>query len=178
MIRQVFVNPGQWAAWMAKLGTEFMPAVQRGVVSGALRSVTVMYRRTAEAPPASARGSMGALDTGHYRQAWKAGALPNGAHVFNQRPYAGVIEHGRRAAFVGYQGIKNLQGWAHRKLQLSMDEARDAAFAIARTMSPSPWGGGRRLVGRDVMGGGIVEMTRVVLNEVMFELDRALRRKP
>jgi hypothetical protein len=161
----------EWAVYMKRLGSRFFPAAVRGVQSGALRCIGIMQHRTDFAPPASDHGTVGAVDTGLYRAAWQSTALVNGASVFNSRPYSAVIDYGRRAAVVGKAGIVNLERWAHNKLKLSGDAAKSAAWAIAKTLEKRP------LRAREVMSGGVDEMTTVVQKDLQFELDRELTRK-
>jgi hypothetical protein len=161
----------EWAAYMKRLGTRFFPAAIRGVQSGAMRCIGIMQTRTDFAPPASERGTTGAVNTGLYKAAWKTAPLSNGAQVFNAQPYSPVIDGGRRPAAVGRSGIVNLERWAHNKLKLTGDAAKAAAWAIAKTLEK------RALRAREVMSGGIDEMTKAVHAELQHELDVELTRR-
>jgi len=165
------MSASEWVGYVKKLGERLYPAAVRGVRAGALRCIPIMQTRTDFAPPASDHGSVGAFDTGLYKAAWQSSSLANGASVFNSRPYAAVIDYGRRAAAVSRAGIQNLEQWVHRKLNLSGDAAKAAAFAIAKTLEKRP------LRAREVMSGGTDEMTDAVQAEVRVELDRELTRK-
>lgn len=169
----IVLNMGvaEWGRYMQRLGPRFMPAVLRGVRSGAQRCVGIMQTRTDLAIPASDHGTAGAVDTGLYKAAWQSAPLSNGAQVFNSRPYSAVIDFGRRAAVVGRAGITNLEQWAKRKLHLSGNEATSAAFAIAKTLEKRP------LRAREVMTGGLDDMTKAVMSDVRVEVDRELWRK-
>jgi hypothetical protein len=136
-----------------------------------MRCIGIMQRRTDFAPPASDHGTVGAVDTGIYKASWQSAAIPNGASVFNSRGYSAVIDYGRRAAAVGKEGIKNLEGWAKRKLGLSGDAAKSAAYAIAKTLQKRP------LRAREVMSGGVDEMTKAVHDDIQHEMDVELTRK-
>lgn len=167
---KVKITPRQFSFWLAGLAEgKLQQAVKRGLVSGALRCVTVMQRRTEEAPPASPGGSVGAFDTGMYKAAWKSSETADGSRVFNSRPYAGVIEGGRRPSPVSREGQKQLAGWVRRKMGLSESEAKGVAYVIARKMKERP------LQARNVLSGGVEEMTKVVMAEVDRELDKALK---
>lgn len=166
----VKMSMDQWSKEMMSLGDRFAPAALRGVRSGALRCIVLMQQRTTYAPPASAGGTPGAFDTGLYKAAWKSAALPDGARVFNDRPQAGVIDRGRRPAPVSSEGRRNLEAWAKRKLKLSGDEARAAAWAISQILKKRP------LRARRVMSGGEKEMIALVEEEIGHELDVELRR--
>jgi hypothetical protein len=161
----------EWAAYMKRLGTRFFPAAIRGVQSGALRCIGIMQSRTDIATPASENGTAGAANTGLYRAAWKTVPLLNGARIFNAQSYSPVIDFGRRASKVGRAGIQNLERWAHNKLKLSGDAAKSAAFAIAKTLEKRP------LRAREVMSGGVEEMTAAVKRDMQVEMDRELTRK-
>jgi hypothetical protein len=161
----------EWSRYMARLGSRFYPAAVRGAQSGALRCIGIMQRRTDFAPPATDGFPPGAVDTGQYKASWQSAPLSNGASVFNSRGYSAVIDYGRRAAAVGKSGIKNLEGWAKRKLGLSGDAATSAAYAIAQTLKDKP------LRARKVMSGGVDEMTKAVQDDIQHELDVELTRK-
>lgn len=162
------MDMNQWTRYIGKLEHEFVPAVVRGMQSGAQRLIPELHKRTRAAPPASPRGTVGAFDTGAYLAGWRTVPLLNGAKVFNVRPYSPVIERGRRPSPVGRDGIRNLEAWVHRKLKLSGNETRSAAFAIAQTLKQ------RRLKPRKVLTGDEEALIKIVEAEVMHELDLVL----
>lgn len=168
MPNAVTISTSQFVSYLKDLKDDFKPALKRGLVSGAQRCIPFMQARTDNAPKASDNGSTGAVNTGAYKAAWKSQATADGARVFNTRPYAGVIDDGRRASPVSKEGRRELEAWAKRKLHLSDSEAKSAAFAIARKLAKQP------LRARRVMSGGIQEMTALVLKEVEHELEKAL----
>lgn len=158
---------------MKALGADFMPTVQRGLVSGTQRCVSILQRRTREAPPANpaGKGSGGAVNTGDYLRRWQSRAVPNGSQVYNNHPAAAVIEGGRRAGFwVSEQGLQALMAWARRRLGVEAKEALQAAFAIARAMYQ------RGLLPRNILAGGMAELIAAVDQDVMRELDAMLTR--
>lgn len=166
----IVLTPPQWVDWLKKLGNRYLPAAQRGVVAGAMRCLPLMQSRTDRAPPASLTGKPGAVNTGIFRNSWRASPVTNGARVHNLQPYGPVVEYGRRAKGVNRAGINNLQAWAKRKLQMSDSEARSAAFAIAKTLAKRP------LLARKIMTGAIDKMTELVLAEVLHEMEVELKR--
>jgi hypothetical protein len=168
--------PSDWARWMASLGARFMPAMQRGVTAGAFRCLPILHTSTRTAPAATAGMPDGAVNTGAYLQAWQAAPIPNGARVYNSRMYSPIVEAGRRPAFVGQQGRRNIEIWVRQKLKIPKAEARHVAFAIGRTMSPRPWGGGKKLHPRLVMNRVLLKMTEAVQQEIAHELWRELTR--
>jgi hypothetical protein len=127
---------------------------QRAVsgMSAALTSVSMRVRQdisrraqTFKYPP----GFM-LLNTGYYARAWKtekvmesSSAFDGYIRVFNQAPYAGVIEYGRRA------GVRPpaaaLVPWVRRKLGVSAKKAPGVAFVIARKI------GARGIPGKHVL---------------------------
>ena len=68
------------------------------------------------------------------------------------------------------QGIRNLEAWAKRKLQLSPAEARSAAWAIAKTLKE------RGLEGRKVLTGDEKGLIELVEKELMHELNLEIKR--
>lgn len=171
MTKIIKMNPQQWAAYMGHLGERFMPAMMRGVLAGANRCVPLMQQRTMTARPASDNGRSGAVDTGLYKAAWRGEAIPTGAAIRNRTPQAPIIESGRRPSPVNRAGIQNLMKWAERRLGLNQEEARNAAFAIARTLAKRP------LRARHVMSGALKEMTKLVMEEITHELDVEINKK-
>jgi len=170
----VTMSMDQWAAWMSRLQGRFMPAAIRGIRTGAVQAHTVMLKRTKKAPPASDRpgSTPGAFNYGTYFESWKISPLPDGAVVYNSQPYAGVIEYGRRPSPVSKEGRRNLTRWAMRKLGVTESEAKSVAFLVARSLKKRP------LRARNVMTGGVQEMTDAVRGEITKELDVELSRKP
>jgi hypothetical protein len=110
-----------------------------------------------------------------YRKSWKAVRVTEGARLYNDRPYAGVIEYGRRAKYPGKEGVRALQVWAKRKFKLSDEESLPVAKAIAWNMYKRP------LRARGVMMGlpppsGLAQLATIVLDEVQRELDKELNK--
>lgn len=170
MAKIIRVSPKQWASHMTELAERFMPAMQRGVAAGAMRCIPILQRSTRYAPPASPRGMPGAFDTGRYLAAWKSAPIHMGAKVFNTSAQSGVIEGGRRPSPVSREGRRNLEAWARRKLKLSPEEAKSAAWAIAQELRSRP------LEARKVMNSVMDEMTDAVMAEITHELDLELGR--
>jgi hypothetical protein len=83
------------------------------------------------------------LNTGYYARAWKTEKVVDGAspidgyvRLYNQAPYAGVIEYGRRAGSMPPSSA--LVPWVRRKLGVSAKKAPGVAFAIAKKMKTKP----------------------------------------
>jgi len=170
VIQTVPMTLPQWVKWTVMLPDRIMEAAHRGVLSGALRCLPVMQDSTREAAPATIGSPRGAVDKGHYLQAWRAVAIPRGSRVYNAAIYSPIVEGGRRPSYVGQAGIRNLAGWVRRNLKTPRQESFNVAWAIARTMSPAPWGKGKRLLPRRVMGKAVPLMIRYVQDELDREL--------
>lgn len=171
MVRRVIkTDIDDWAGWLKRLGTRLEPALIRGIMAGGQRCLPLLQDSTRMAPPASTRGRTGAIDTGLYLAAWATSPIEKGVRVFNSRPYSGVIESGRRPSAVSREGIRNIKGWAKRKLQLSDAEAESAAWAIASTLRE------KQLVPRKVMTSIEENMIEAVEAELLHELDVELAR--
>ena len=164
----VTISPAQYAQYMIGLGEKFMPTMIKGIRSGGMNCIPIMQRKTMTAPPASDNGTIGAVNYGTYKAAWKVRALSNGITIYNDIGYSGVIEFGRRPSPVGKAGIANLEKWAKRKMGLSDSESKSAAFAIARHLQKHP------LHPRAVMTGGIDEMTEAIAKNIEHELNKVL----
>lgn len=151
-----FKSIADWVASRKRLGDDFMPAMRRGLLSGALRCIPILHESTREAD---------AFNTGRYLRAWRSGPTEHGARVYNGVPYAGVIESGRRRG--KFPPIETIKRWAQRKLGLSRREAERAAFPIARAIAR------RGLRARHVMSSRKDAMIAAVREEVMRELHAA-----
>lgn len=157
-----------------KLGERTRPALLRGAKSAAAQMLPLMVRATDNAPPASPRGSKGAVNTAAYRQRWKTLATTGpggslGVLVSNDSPYAGVIEYGRRPG-ARRPPVEPIARWAQRKLGLPYKNARSMAFVIARRI------GQRGLLPRRVLTSEqttrllLEALERDVLHELLAEL--------
>jgi hypothetical protein len=56
----------------------------------------------------------GLVDQGLYKRAWQSGLIPRGAHLYNDAPYAGVLEYGRRPGSM--PPSDPIREWVIRKL--------------------------------------------------------------
>ena len=156
-----------WGVYLGILGQRAHAAAERGILAGAQRCVQVMQRRTETAVPASANGSEGAINTGGYRRQWRVAKIARGARLYNENPAASTIEGGRRAGG-RMPPLREVERWARRRMGLSADEARRAAYPIARAIAR------RGLRPRRVMTGALREMAGIVTAEAQHELQRAL----
>ena len=125
---------GQLARTLYSLKERGEGAYKRGLRSAAMRARTIMDAATVTAPPASANGTQGAVNTGAYRRAWKAEPTADGIHVYSLSPYAGVIEYGRRPG-ARMPPEDAIARWAQRKLGLPYKRARAVAFVMRRAIA-------------------------------------------
>ena len=77
------IQPEQVGAAFTNADEELRERVTRGLQLGALRAIPLVVKAT----PA---------DRGQARAAWDVLLLPNGANLFNDAPYAGILEAGSR----------------------------------------------------------------------------------
>lgn len=116
-------------------------------------------------------------DTGRYIRGWQmketADASAAGGRrfeIYNDTPYAAVIEHGRRPG-AKRPPIAPIQAWAGRKLG---DSSRSTAFVIARAI------GRKGIKGKQVVGGAqsrIAKLAVVTFRQSFTRRVRALRGK-
>jgi hypothetical protein len=178
----VKLSRSDWVRYYKKLGAKLAPAAKRGAFRAALRARRHLIIATDDAPPASPRGSRGAVNTGAFKRSWKASREEYGARVYNDRPYAGVVEHGRRRG--KFPPIDEIARWAQRKLtvrsaskrsktgyrRMKESEARGVAFVIARAIAR------RGLKGRKILTNSQPAIRNFLRAEVHDELEKALAR--
>lgn len=123
-----------YARYLGRIAGELPTAARRGLLSAAYRTQAKAQDATRQAPPASHRGSPGAVSTGNYLRSWKVAPTERGAVLRNWAPYAGIIERGRRAG-APMPPPQALARWAQLKLGLSRKEAESAGWAMAREIA-------------------------------------------
>lgn len=134
-----------------KLGDRAPLAIQKAATSLSMRALTIVQDAVRNAPPASSKGSGGAVNTGRFLAAWEAAPAQQGTafgvliQVPNSKaPYAAVIEYGRRPGSKP-PPVEPIARWAQRRLRLPYEQAKGVAFAIARSI------GRRGLTGRHIL---------------------------
>lgn len=138
-------------------------AVQEGLEIGAERSRTWLTHVTP-------------YDEGTLSAAWKIKATQHkigkrggkfeALQIFNDMPYAGVIELGARPYVMGRKAITGLMGWAQRKLGLSEKDAKAFAFAYRRRMMT------RRRKGTYFVRDSVQEIGDMTMQEIMRRINR------
>ena len=147
------------APLIEKLGKGAPAAIRRGLISSGLAMVAEMQKRTADAE---------IFDRGTFRRSWKSAPTERGVRVFNDAPYAGVIEGGRRPG--ARQPPSNvMEQWAKRKLGLNDLDAKAAAFALARSI------GKKGIKGKPILEQAIPALTKIAGDEVRSFLAQAIR---
>lgn len=125
-----------WAAMRARV----IRAVQVEVHTSGLAIVDDTIARSHPVP----------VDRGLYRRSWRVAELPDGASLFNDSPYASIIENGRRPGskppprqpifdWIMRKGLARLNGPTQRRAgrRMKADERSRAwglAFVIARSI--------------------------------------------
>jgi bacteriophage HK97-gp10 putative tail-component len=106
------------------------------------------------------------INTGEYARSWQAKKLDNGAVIFNDAPYAAIIENGRRPGSRPPPSDVIFK-WLEQKLRGQVKNRRDRvkaakgmAFVIARAI------GKRGLPAHRVMARTRVRLNRLVQAEV------------
>lgn len=166
----------QYNSFTAALGPQWMKTVRKGLRAGAMRSVRILQEATMKAPSGSnspgAQGFFGAVNTGAYRRAWKWRETNEGVSIFNNMPYAPVIEYGRRPGKgISREGQIALARWVRRKMKVKESEAKGIAYCIARAHKR------RGLKGRRVLRDSLKSMKNVLNAEVEKAIYLVLRKK-
>lgn len=164
------IEPKELGQWYRKLGPRMNKAALRGAKRGGLRAVAILQRATSAAGPANPGGigTGGAVNTAFYKRAWKSEPTPTGVRVYNGARYSSIIESGRRPG--KFPPLAVIRDWAQRRLGLSAEEAKRAAFPIARAIAK------RGLVGRKVMATSLPKIYTYFLQAVVAELDNEMKK--
>lgn len=122
---------------MINLRAEQVPAVMRQHEERARKAIRVAAVGAAhrfKARLVARTDELGITDTGIFKNAWRvATGIGNAlAEVYNDAPYAGILELGARPHKVSAEAREAIKRWAMRKLQLEEAEAEHAAWAIAK----------------------------------------------
>lgn len=166
----IVINMKQYASLMQRVFKNIYPAAVKGVQLGAARSIPDLQKSTDTAPPASPRGTPGAVNTGNYRRNWRFTALPDGASLYNPVKYAGVIEEGRRPnnKFPPRAAIVR---WIQLKMKKTREEAQKLAFVVQRAIAA------RGLQARKVLDTTVPTIEKNVRDEVQRAINDALAGK-
>ena len=149
-MRQITVPFGELGDRFRRYGAQARRNTYQNLLQVESRVKHIVTTETRYAPPASAKGGIGAVDTGNYLRGWQVTrAVIDGARgvlITNSAAYMAVIERGRRAGSTR-PPIAVIAQWAQRKLGLPLEVAKKAAFPIANAIKR------RGLYARRVMTG-------------------------
>lgn len=154
----VRIDLDQLSATYSKLGPRMVDALKRGAMRGAHHAVAILQQATSK---------KGVVNTGFYKRAWKAEKTGYGARVYNQAPYASIMEHGRRAG-KRMPPKEPIVRWIQRRLGRSEQEARRLAFVFQRAIAR------KGITGRKVLADSIDALTDALKADVIAELDREM----
>jgi hypothetical protein len=161
--------------YMQALGSSFGPAILRGLTGAAVRSVATLSNET---------NRKRIRDTGRYLNGWghspamHLGPVAASIRVYNDAPYSGVIELGRRAGRkMPWLRMVPLESqpiymWCIRQLGMTADEAEKAAWGIAASI------GRKGIKGKFVLRDVKDKLAKDGAKEVSKALDQAIRRLP
>ena len=134
--------------YISRLGPLAHQGIRNGLLSAAQRARVMVVDATRAAPPANPAGTGkgGAVNTGAFLRAWKSEVVSarDAVHIYNQAPYAGVIEYGRRPNSTP-PPVEAIARWAQRRFRMPYERARGLAFGIAKRI------GRRGLAGRFIL---------------------------
>ncbi len=152
------------------LAKKAKPAVSSALTSAALLLRVAVTQRAMTTK--SDRGFAG-FNTGYYARAWKTQKVVDSGdladsyiRIFNQAPYAGVIEYGRREGKMPPSSA--LVPWVRRKLGVSAKKAPGVAFAVAKKI------GARTIAGRHIITDPAFRLRMQAL--FVWEVTRSLRK--
>jgi hypothetical protein len=165
------------------LASGFKEAAKRGLLSAAHRTISHIQTNVI---PATAPMP---VDRGVYKAGWRAEMTENGAIIFNDVPYAAVIENGGKAKSVriGPAMILAITEWVIRKgigsstvtskkgttriVKATVTEATKIAWAIAKNMQAKGLFKGK---GLKVLYRAEVMIPEFIRQEVVRELQKAV----
>lgn len=172
MAETVHIPMRDLGRYMRTVGDAFGPAILAGLTSAAVRSIATLSNET---------NNKRIRDTGRYLNGWshspamRFGEISAAIKVYNDAPYSGVIELGRRAGrkmpWVRDTPLEMqpIYLWCIRQLGMTADEAKKAARPIAWSIKRKGIKG--KYVVRDVLR----QLSDEGVEEVNKALDRAMR---
>jgi hypothetical protein len=157
--------------YMQELGDAFGPAILAGLTSAAAFSVSRLVMETDRKNVVNTRQM---VDAWQASRAMSTGPVSAKIRVYNDAPYSGVMELGRRAGrrlpWLRDKPVQEqpLYLWAKSKLGLSDEEAARAAWPLAWAIKH------KGIKGRLVMTDILDELSMNAAQEVAKELRRAV----
>ncbi len=126
MSTTIDIEAKKLAAALKADGKRRSKAIFDAAIGAARKFKALLVQRTDE---------MGITDMGGLKNSWKAERTENGAMVFSDCPYAGIVELGARPHPVSIEGQEAIAQWAVRKLGVDPKEAKSVAFLICRKIA-------------------------------------------
>lgn len=145
-----------------RLARSMPEAAKTGALAAALRGQAYLVDQTSR---------LKVVDRGRYRQGWKGVAHPLGGRLYNDAPYAGVIEEGRRPG--RFPPVDVMQRWVQRRLGgrgLSRGDVKSVAFLVSRKIAREG------IPGKYVLRDALPAIQRFLDEEVQRALDRVIKR--
>lgn len=126
MSTTVTIKPSELSSYLMAEGVKVKNSGRKAAIAGARKFRALLVKRTDE---------LGVTDRGQLKNSWKAEKTEDGAIVFTDCPYAGIIELGARPHPVSVEGQAAIAEWAVRKLGVDPKEAKSVAFLISRKIA-------------------------------------------
>ena len=159
--------------YMAELREGFGPALLAGLTSAAARSVSRLVQETDRKGVVNTRRL---VNSWSFSPAYSTGKASAVIRVFNDAPYSGVMELGRRAGrkmpWLRAKPVEEqpIYLWCISKLGMTEEDAKKAAWPIAHSIKR------KGIKGRRIMADILRELGQLGAREVSSELDRAVRK--
>jgi hypothetical protein len=155
----IVLTSREWRKRWRGMAPRALAVIRRGMGKGVDEGVRLLREATLAA---------GAVDTGRLANAWTKEVGAESVRVFNRMVYATFVEHGRRAG-ARMPPRAPIERWARSRLGLSAEEARAAAYPIARAIAE------RGIRARPVGAKTLPAIRRAVSRAVRAELVKVRR---
>lgn len=155
----ITLTPKEFAARKMRLAENFLPAVLRAAANAAERAVPLVQASMDNPLPNT---DYNAVDTGTMKRSWKWDKIADGARIYNTSKHAWYVEWGRGSGGVP---VGKIAAWAQRRLGLSEDEAKKAAFPIARKIATDG------IVFRPYLGMALPQIKVMFLKEIRQQMN-------
>ncbi len=120
------INARQLAPKLLEAAEKHRGAIKTAAIAAARKFQALLMRRCDE---------LGITDQGTLKSSWRAEKTAEGAIVYSDCPYAGIVEMGARPHPVSKEGQDAIALWAIRKLGVDPDKAASVAFLICRKIA-------------------------------------------
>jgi len=132
--------------------------------------ISILQENTDNAPPASANGTTGAVDTGNFRDSWEINHGAAGlVTITNDADGAGAIDGGRKAGSP-MPPIDAISDWVGRHLDVDSNRQNAVAYVIARAIAE------RGLQPRFVVKRSLPEILNAASSAANIDIDKRYAR--